>query len=242
MPELDPFEARLEAAVHSMADRARTDVDAFATARAVVEAPGRRPRTGWLGSPLPMPAYLVIVAGLLLAGTAWFLGGLRPHLGTVVAPPAPTATSAPALSPAPMPTPGIRSDARVAGSEQLVLVAAPTMTQVGSVQELRGGEASVTTQTDDSRTTGVGTWAFSSDRSDQVGFEWGTYRLENAGGSWAGTCRGGTWDEGTGAARSCWLSGGGDYTGLTFYFTVTRTAQGSGAIEGIIHQGSPGEP
>ena len=48
MPELDPFDARLTAAVHAFADRAATDVDAAAMAERAV---GRR-RAGafaWLG-------------------------------------------------------------------------------------------------------------------------------------------------------------------------------------------------
>ncbi len=105
MPEHDPLDARLAAAVHSLAEHARTDVDAYATARTVIEGSGRR-RAGWPGVPLPVPAAIVIVAGLLVAGAAWIVGGtIRPDQGTVVAP-VDNPTSVPTPSMTPPPTPG----------------------------------------------------------------------------------------------------------------------------------------
>ena len=66
MAELDLFEARLSEAVHAFADRAATGVDASAVAARAV---GRR-RAGtfaWLGHPLPVPAWIILLGGLLLA-------------------------------------------------------------------------------------------------------------------------------------------------------------------------------
>jgi hypothetical protein len=93
MPELDPFDARLTTAVRAFADRAETGVDAVAVAG---RAMGRR-RAGafaWLGHPLPVPAWIVLLVGLLLAGlfgSAVMVGVLRDDRVSVV----------PAVSPGP---------------------------------------------------------------------------------------------------------------------------------------------
>jgi outer membrane lipoprotein-sorting protein len=76
MPELDPFDARLTAAVHAFANRAETGVDATAVAERTIRF---RPRGtfAWLAAPLPVPAWIILVAGLLLAALlgATMIGG-----------------------------------------------------------------------------------------------------------------------------------------------------------------------
>jgi hypothetical protein len=76
MPELDPFDARLTAAVHAFANRAETGVDATAVAERTIRF--RPQRTfAWLAAPLPVPAWIILVAGLLLAALlgATMIGG-----------------------------------------------------------------------------------------------------------------------------------------------------------------------
>ena len=97
MAELDLFEARLSEAVHAFADRAATGVDASAVAARAV---GRR-RAGtfaWLGHPLPVPAWIILLGGLLLAallGATMIGGAFQDDRGSKVPPssPGPTPTA-----------------------------------------------------------------------------------------------------------------------------------------------------
>ncbi len=68
----------------------------------------------------------------------------------------------------------------------------------------------------------------------------GTYSLHTAEGGWQGPCRGAS--ARSRMTRTCWLTGSDAYAGLTYYLVVTETAQGSGAVEGVIYPGSPAEP
>lgn len=230
MPELGPFDARLEHAVHAFADRAQTSVDAAAVAGRAI---GHR-RTGpWavLTRAVPVPVPLLALAALVLAFTGWSLAGggpfpVRIWLGPVATPTAPP-TSSPTPSPTPRPTPTIAPDAPAyvtgtgTSTEQS---AGSTTVDDDGIAHTSGVVIEVVTEMDDPRVTGTGTFRLSSDATGQLGFAWGTFRLDAAGGVWEGTCSGATWDgpvaysqDVAGATQSCWLQGSGSHAGLTFY-------------------------
>ena len=106
--------------------------------------------------------------------------------------------------------------------------------------------------TNDPRVSGTSTDTWSVDfysekgRPPTVGIDWGWRRLVNEGGSWEGPIVGvvfpGPRDEIT-----FWLTGSGDYEGLTYYMHIGAVAGPTpeGAvypIEGIIFRGSPPSP
>lgn len=71
-----------------------------------------------------------------------------------------------------------------------------------------------------------------------LGPEWGTYRLENDGGAWEGTLDG--YFAGPMTHLSGWLTGEGDYEGLTYYMEYVLDNYSFGVeINGIIFAGDP---
>ncbi len=236
MPEpspVDPFDARLERAVHGFADQAQTHVDAAAVAARVA----RRRRMGaWavLGHEVPIPVAMLLLLLLLLTLMIWTVAGGGPvdRRGD----------SAPLVIASAEPQTDGQGGEAIRGTESLVIVTQPVETTVDGVVRRRGGEAAVATAMNDPRLTGTGTWRFDADDRSQVGVEWGTYTLRNAEGAWAGTCTGGTWGDGAAGTRSCALIGSGGYAGYSSYIAVTQTALGSGVVEGVIYPGSPVEP
>jgi hypothetical protein len=229
MPELSPFEARLAAGLRRFADGADTRVDAAEVARRAMS----RRRVGtftWLGLPLPIPSWIVLLLGLLLLTLvgAVVLGGSRGEDRLAVAPStSPAATGRPAPTPTAMPATDGEGDEVVFGTE----------TQV----QLSRGVASATSAMNDFRVSGSGTFRFSVDRYDQVSSESGTFRLENVAGAWEGTCTGAIWEDGGRSVVACWLLGSGDYAGYTYY-RIHRSMTGRTAtfdVEGVIFPGSP---
>jgi hypothetical protein len=241
MSELDTFDTRLEAAVHAFADRAETRVDAAAMAERAV---GHRRSGMWsvLDRSVPVPVSLLLVLGLLLGLLLATLGGGAPRDRRFVVVPATVESPAPTASPTPARTTDGQDEETVVGTEILTVVTQPKGQSVASVRELRGGVAAVATAANDPRVSGTGTWQFDQDAYASVGPEWGTYHLQNEGGSWDGDCQGGTWSDGNAAVRSCWLTGSEAYDGYSYFFIVTQTSLGSGAVEGVIYPGSPVEP
>ena len=228
MPELDAFEVRLAAAIHAFADRAETRVDAMDTATRAV---GHR-RFAWIiwfGRRLPLPLAALLVLGLLVALLAWAfaVGGSRDTRMSIVPP-----TAVPMAS-----TDGVGPES-VRGGGTFAIVDSGTATQLGDVTQIRGFVATTVDTTNDPRATGTGTLRLSIDTYGAVGREWGTYRLENDGGAWAGTVTGGAWSGGNASEVAGWLAGSGAYNGLTYYLCV-RSTDLTTDIEGIIYSGSP---
>jgi len=249
MPEVEPFEARLAAAVHAFADRAETKVDAMEVAERVVE----RRRVGsfaWLGRPLPVVASVLITLGLLLALLAWSVqvGGPWDGRTSVVPPPTATATAtagpSAAATPAPAPTPVPTTDGigpeHVTGTEVVSVQTYGTSVQAGGVVQMRGVVATTVDTMNDARVTGTGVIHGENDSYGDVGPQWGTYRLENAEGAWEGTWTGALWGDGIVSDVTAWLVGSGAYEGFTYYLH----ARGANPmkIEGIIFPGSPPAP
>jgi hypothetical protein len=176
MPELDPFEARLTAAVRSFAGRAETSVDAMAVAERTV----RRRRTGSLGALgrlLPVPVSLLLLLALLLAMLAWSVqvGAPWGNRAVLLAPapsatPTPTATTAPIATPVPS-TSGT-GDQHVVGTMTGSLTT-PYMSTPGpnGMTYIRGGVMTAMSAANDPRASGVATFTFNLDTYTNVGSE-----------------------------------------------------------------------
>ena len=243
MPELDPFDVRLTAAVHAFADRAATSVDATAVAARAV---GRR-RSGafaWLGVPLPVPASVVIATALLGALLAWSVGVGGPwnQRTSVVPLPEPTATPAPTTdaTPTPRPTTDGEGDEVVMGIEKVSVTTYGTTATVGDATRMSGVVATTVDTMNDPRVTGTGTVNGQNDSYGSVGPQWGTYRLDNANGAWEGTWTGALWGDGNVSHVTAWLVGSGAYVGYTYYFYARGTNPMQ--VDGIIFRGSPPAP
>ena len=238
MPELDPFEMRLAAAVHALADRADTRVDAAAVARETV---GRRPfwsiAWSWLQVPLPAAALLVLALMLALVAGMAVVGALRDRPALFA--PLPTPTSE--VSVAPSPTGAVTGSSDVTGTGTFSIVSPGTTTEVANGTQIRGFEATGTVVMDDPRVTGTGTLRLSLDTHGRVGTEWGTYRLETADGAWEGTLAGGSWNDGDASDVAGYLVGSGDYEGYSLYVDV-RSSGFAMELEGIIFPGPPPGP
>jgi hypothetical protein len=253
MPELDPFDIRLEHAVHAFADRAQTSVDAVAVAG---RAMGHR-RTGpWavLGRAVPVPVSLIAVSAVLLAFAGWSISGggpfpVRIWLGPVATPVAtPTAAPSPTPtpSPTPRPTPTIAPDAAayVTGTGTSTQQSAGTTTlDEDAIAHTNGVLIEVVTEMDDPRVTGTGTYRLRVEASGSLGFASGTLGLVTAGGGWEGTCTGSIWDGLRAGILSCWLEGSGPYAGMTVY--LNHRFQGGPVPDdllGTIFRGEPPSP
>jgi len=247
MAELDPLDTRLSTAVRAFADRAQTSVDAADVAE---RAKGLRPagRLAWLGTAVAVPVSLLILLALLVLALALTLGvGAgrgNPGFLAPIAPTAPaTATQAALATPSASPDPasdGI-GDEVVTGTDRGPSLAgpAPSFTVVRGVTQVRDVPYENTATMSDPRVSGTGTWILNYDDHGTTGPAWGAYRLENAGGTWEGSCSGGLTQDGL--ARSCWLTGKGAYDGYFYYLTETLE-QGAGDIRGVITPGPPGTP
>ncbi len=241
MPELEPFDTRLGAAVHAFADRAQTSVDAAATAERAMRS-RHRGRLAWLGIAVPVPVSILIVLTLLVLALVASLGIGAPRRGPDAALPA-VAVSPAAPSPSGSATPGPATDGKgdevVAGTAILALTTPYTESRAGDVTRLRDGVITVTTRMSDPRVSGTGTWRVNADLYPATGPQWGAYRLENADGAWEGTCSGAAWEGGRdeGGAWSCRLTGSGAYDGYSYVFSATTGDPGIDDVRGVIVPG-----
>lgn len=164
------------------------------------------------------------------------------------APAAPTPTPAPVATPAPSPTPRPTTDGR--GPEYVTGYdshsgTGGTEVKVGDVTQVRNVVIAAKLVMNDPRVSGTGTGLVHADKRGTVGPEWGTTRIENAAGAWAGTVTGALWTD-PGASQqtsdlSGWLVGSGAYEGYTYYWHL-RALGGMGVVDGIIYPGSPPAP
>jgi hypothetical protein len=244
MHELDPFELRLAAVLHAMADEADTRVDAAAVAR---DAIGRRPfwAVAWSGLRImaPVPVLLAIVLSLALVASVALVGAWRDR--GLLSAPMPSATSTPVVAPAPTVSPRPTRDGvgveYVTGTGTFSIVSPGTTVDVDGGTQVRGFMATSTVVLDDPRVTGTGTLRLSIDTFGRVGTEWGTYRLETADGAWEGTVAGGSWNDGDASDVTGYLVGSGDYEGYSLYIDV-RSSGFAMELEGIIFPGPPPGP
>ena len=230
MPELDPFDVQLGIAVRSFADRARTDVDAMAVATRAIRR--RRGIVDWLGRTVPVPVSVIVLVALLLVPLAWSWRSSLPSNGGIGLTPTPVPTPSP--TPGLTPTPGPTHSANVSGTAQLVVESAGASELVGDETQIRGIVITVSNAVDDPRASGSGTFHLSVDATGSLGFEWGTFRLENAAGAWEGACSGASWNDGNASDVACWLTGSGAYEGLTYYWHGTNAGLAGNVVGTIV--------
>ena len=116
----------------------------------------------------------------------------------------------------------------------------PAQEKVGDVTQFRAGLFTQTSTMDDPRVSGELTFSWSGDVYGvpfvDAATEWGTMRIANEGGMWEGRCSGGQWGDTT-SILSCWLTGSGDYEGLTYYRQFDWPPEVG--VRGIIFPGVP---
>lgn len=191
---------------------------------------------------LAIAGTLVSACGAAVAPMPTATPTAAPAAPTPAAIPDPTATPAATATPAPATAGPADQAVHVTGTEVVVAVTdGGTATTVGGVVQVRGIVATTTDTTSDPRVSGTGTIGGNYDRWVGGATQWGTYRLENEGGSWEGTWAGIAYGA-TGVPpiedASVWLIGAGGYAGLSYYFQF-HGSNGTYEIDGLVFPGLP---
>jgi hypothetical protein len=195
-------------------------------------------------------AVLAVTAGLVAACAT----AAAPTLAPTIAPPPAAATATPAppdptaravATPTAAPSVGPMDPAYVTGHAQGGgATSEGTTRQDGDLTIVEGVVLeAISISLSDARVTGTGTMHLNtvgSTTEDGVGFQWGTLRIENAGGAWEGSFTAAYWDglqsESDGAT---WLVGSGAYEGLTFHLRFRGHAVSPADLEGVILPAPP---
>ena len=241
MTERGSFDDRLSVAVRAFADRARTEVDAAEMAERSMHDGHRRRRLWWARTPLPTPAWLLLLLALLLA-FAWALGtgGSRDDRTGILVPVA-TPTGVPEA-----PTPNPLRDAHVSGSPYLTRLSPGQPSQAGDETRVVGIVYDLQEDVDDARVAGFGTLTLTTTASmaaETAGMSYGsgTIQIDGAQGTWTGTCTSASWDAGRSISLNCWLTGTDAYDGLTYY-RYSLTSDAGNAFDGVILSAPPPSP
>ena len=124
----------------------------------------------------------------------------------------------------------------------------PSTTDANGVIHYRSGTFGCDMRTDDPRVSGTHTsdwnadWWGDSDMNKGALVQWGTPRLENAGGAWEGTLSG-VFSTDRGDIIAVWYKGTGGYAGLSYFELWTGTAGVNlWTIQGQIFPGDPPTP
>jgi len=185
------------------------------------------------------------LVGLVASACGGATATVAPQLASAPgATPEPTSMPTPASTAAPTPTPVPSTDGEgaeyVTGTDRHSGTGG-TEVQVGDVTQTRNVVITAWFSMNDPRVSGTGTGLVNADIYGTVGPEWGTTRLENAGGAWEGTVTGAAWADTNASDMSGWLVGSGGYEGYTYYWHI-RTTGATGVVEGIIYPGPPPAP
>jgi hypothetical protein len=189
---------------------------------------------------------------VLLAGCSTG-ASLTPTLPTptgMVATPAVTTTPMTTLAPTPSPTPAARAfgPATVVSGIESCSLQYGTTTIVGETEQMRGATLTCTETANDPRVSGTTlyTWNYDLwyDGRDFAHVQWGTGRIENAGGAWEGTLSGVYSSETHEDALTFWFTGTGGYEGLSYFmrFACGATPGLTVPTEGMIFPGEPPTP
>jgi len=190
-------------------------------------------------------------AGRLLVGLAFLalLGGCASGASPS---PAPASQSPSSVVATPTPRP-IATPAAVTYGPVAVVTGAntcpglnPDFTQASDgTWHVRDLTVECTDKTDDPRVSGTHTASWNMDfwgtpaQGVGAGVQWGTVRLENAGGVWEGRLSG-VYSSGRGDSIVIWYTGTGGYAGLTYFALLT--GGGPWKIQGQIFPGDPPTP
>jgi hypothetical protein len=193
-----------------------------------------------------------LAAAAMLAGCA---AGASPTPSP--APPTPTVmptavaaapTPAPTPKPTPPPTPAAVSYGPVTvvvGTNDCPSLNPVFTTDPDGTMHIRDLTVECTDTTNDPRVSGTHTATRSMDvwgnpyAGSAAGVQWGTVRLENAGGAWKGRLTG-VYSSQDGDTIMVWYSGTGGYAGLAYFELVTGT--GPWTIQGQVFPGNPPTP
>jgi hypothetical protein len=160
------------------------------------------------------------------------------------------AISTPSQAAIPSPVPAATAgelNASVTGTSDCTVGTGTVTIDATGVEHHRGAPVNCTDTANDPRVSGTFTaawnvdwWPTSPGASTGANVQWGTARLENAGGAWEG--RGtGTYSTDRGDVLVFWWKGTGGYAGLT-YFEVAEGFKTPWATRGQIFPGEPPAP
>jgi hypothetical protein len=202
------------------------------------------------GRPAAKAGTLLAIA--MLAG-ACAAGGTSTGTSSPPPTPPPTATQAvtpaPTETPSPVPTPSpiaYGAATVVRGTESCTFEKeGSTTTDADGTGRYRGAVLACTDTSNDPRVSGSATYTWEYDGWGQgATVQWGTGRLENAGGAWDGTLTG-SYSTPRGDVLLFWFKGSGGYEGLSYaMWAVLSPAEVAWTypVDGIIFPGSPPAP
>jgi hypothetical protein len=118
--------------------------------------------------------------------------------------------------------------------------------ETDGVERWRNGRFHSRLECDDPRVAGEMTSTWNTDVSGGAAngamVQWGTSRLANSGGEWVGTFSG-VYTSATRDVLAWWLTGEGDYEGLSMYlWEPTTSTSGTAQFRALIFPGSPPTP
>ena len=197
-----------------------------------------------------MKHFITLVGAVALVVTACGSSGTAPPSVSPLPPAASAApTSVPSMvaaaptvtpTPTPIPTPAITPMPSAVALAETTLTASNYDCNLGSSDT----PVQCTAVSNDPRVTGTYKATFhtnrwGSDPSHGAMVQWGTARLVNSGGVWAGPYSG-IFATGRGDIITTWYTGSGGYAGLSYYEVITVAPTGGGWVAvGLIFPGSP---
>ena len=236
MPELTPFDARLEAAIHGFADRAQTSVDAAATAERAMRQ-RHRGRLAWLGAVVPVPALDPPRPGAPRAGP----GGLardrcsKAWPGRRPADRRRLARRGFASGPRrPIPPPTAWATRSSPAPAILALTIPYAESRTGATTRLRDGVITVTARMSDPRASGTGPARQRRPAPDHRPPMGGVPAGERGQAPGRHLLRRGMGRGAVGGAWSCRLTGSGAYDNYSYLFSATTSDPGIDDVRGVI--------
>ncbi len=191
------------------------------------------------------PACRVLVGLASLALLAGCASGASTTLVSATPTPivTPSPTPTPTAAPTPSPTPAAVSHGPVTvvtGTGRCPVLNPVWTTDPDGTQHLRDLSVECIEENNDPRVSGTHTATWSMDVWDgAAGVQWGTARLENAGGAWEGPLSG-VYSAERGDTIVIWYTGTGGYHGLAYF--ELWTGQEPWTIEGQIFPDEPPTP
>jgi hypothetical protein len=140
------------------------------------------------------------------------------------------------ITPSATPVPSVEpmAPAKVTGAATLIQTDEGTESGTGDRLHISGMVVKSTEESSDPRVDGgKSTARVTVDTVGDYGWETVEMVIEKDGGTWEGTCSGAIRGSGNASSLSCWLTGTGAYSGLTYYFhglSMGTTSRNEGVI------------